>query len=339
MCYPVALRRLISVGRGDQQLGFFRGRRTGKLSRNSSAWSPSRRLIDSSSEPRWGLGNNASVQTTMRTIDYQIRRHPASYYATPEMQLTRAMATAERSGFTMIELVVVIAIISILMSLLLPAVQQSQSAARRVECASRMRNVNLAMLDVLEAGLRFPACGNFTAQFGRHHSWVVDVLPWLDQADIANRWNKDLSIYDPVNEPLTHLSFPVLTCPADISVVPGQGNLSYVVNGGVGFTVFYNGVHDCPVDPQGRKLDLNGNGVSCPASGTGDGQPTDKDLFLRMGLFFNETWNSDITQRHHTAASVTDGLSNTVVFSENVRTGYNPAASSDPWSSSSELLT
>lgn len=239
-----------------------------------------------------------------------------------------------RPGYTLVELLVVIAIICLLMGLLATGLQQSWAASHRVQCQNNLRNVNLAMLNVLDAGGRFPACGNFTEEFGRHHSWVVDVLPWLGDSAVAQRWNKDRSIYDPVNRPLTSAWFAVLTCPADVSLSdPGdrKGDLSYVVNGGVGFTVFYEGVHDCPIDVEGRKLDLDGDGVSCPNDA---GSGADKALFQQMGLFFNETWKSDVTARHHTAASVTDGLSNTVILSENVRTGFNPSVSDDPWASS-----
>lgn len=247
-----------------------------------------------------------------------------------------ASDSAPRKGFSLIELVVAIGIISLLVALGAPAITKARQAARRVQCTSHMRNVNMAMLNVVESTGRFPASGNFTAEFGRHHSWVVDVLPWLEQEAVANKWNKDRSIYDPVNEPLTYLHFPVLTCPSDISVVSVDqaGHLSYVVNGGVGYTVYRQGVHDCPVDPTGRPLDLNGDGVTCPPTGTGDGTPSDKDYLLRMGLFFGETWRSDISRRYHRFSTVIDGLSNTIVLSENVRTGYNPDHASDPWASS-----
>jgi len=50
-------------------------------------------------------------------------------------------------GFTLIELLVVISITTLLVALLLPALQESREAARRIMCASQMRQAGLAMVN------------------------------------------------------------------------------------------------------------------------------------------------------------------------------------------------
>lgn len=253
--------------------------------------------------------------------------------------------TRPRGGFTLIELMMVVAIISVLIGLLLPALTQAREGARRVQCLSRMRQVGLGLIQEADRRGRFTASGNFSATGPeQYHSWVVSILGDLDQSDIAaaydfNQPHNDLAASS--NGGLQRTFLSVLTCPSDGSLVPGQGNLSYVVNGGFGWTQ----PHDCPITPRWRDvpsaprftpLDLNGDGKACGPADDQNAAAPDRRLYFQTGLFFAENWpyGSGGTSRHHSTTSVSDGSSSTILLAENVRAGYDPSwrnGWADPW--------
>jgi prepilin-type N-terminal cleavage/methylation domain-containing protein/prepilin-type processing-associated H-X9-DG protein len=86
------------------------------------------------------------------------------------------------NGFTLVELLVVIAVIGILLGLLLPAVQAAREAARRTTCANNLKQIGLALHNYESQYKSFPS-GSHLNRDEREAgiSWRVMVLPFIEQ--------------------------------------------------------------------------------------------------------------------------------------------------------------
>jgi type II secretory pathway pseudopilin PulG len=250
------------------------------------------------------------------------------------MKLRNSVALVFRprgpSGITLLEILVACGIVSLLVSLLLPALMRSRAAARRVVCMNHLRQLALAMNMHVDQQGRYPASGNFEASGPRqYHNWVVAILPQLDQGALFQKYDLTKPCLDSRNLDVTGTPIAVLTCPDDISLEEGQGNLSYVVNGGLSWTIPI----DCPANLHANEqeatispLDLNGDGVLCPIGDERESGTPDVELLRRTSLFFVENWPGDTgTHRFHRLQDVSDGLTQTLLLSENVRAGYDLA--------------
>lgn len=87
-----------------------------------------------------------------------------------------------RHGFTLIELLVVVSIIALLVALLVPSLSQATEAARRVVCASNIRQMNAANILYADdnAGQTVPGTPSvtFTGQWGVYHNIKPELKPW-----------------------------------------------------------------------------------------------------------------------------------------------------------------
>jgi prepilin-type N-terminal cleavage/methylation domain-containing protein/prepilin-type processing-associated H-X9-DG protein len=113
-----------------------------------------------------------------------------------------------RRGFTLIELLVVVAIIGILIALLLPAIQASREAARRMACANNVKQHGLALQGFHDANKVLPASARLHINANALGvSWRVQVLPYLESGALfdeiapnkdggALNWNAEKAIPD-----------------------------------------------------------------------------------------------------------------------------------------------
>jgi prepilin-type N-terminal cleavage/methylation domain-containing protein/prepilin-type processing-associated H-X9-DG protein len=122
--------------------------------------------------------------------------------------------TNRRPAFTVIELLVSIAIIAVLIGLLLPAVQSVRAAGTAVRCSNNLKQLGLAAQNFEASYQRYPSTrGTFVPSGGWAWSVHASLLPFIEQ-DSLNKLINFGENYD--NQPLvTRQRVDVFFCPAD----------------------------------------------------------------------------------------------------------------------------
>jgi prepilin-type N-terminal cleavage/methylation domain-containing protein len=126
----------------------------------------------------------------------------------------RSRSLAGREGFTLIELLVVIAIIAILIALLLPAVQAAREAARRAQCSNNLHQISIALDVYLETRRCYPSSVVGTAASGPLHTWLMMILPQMEQPALYNAYNFMVRYTDAPNTTVVSVPIASYLCPS-----------------------------------------------------------------------------------------------------------------------------
>ena len=134
-----------------------------------------------------------------------------------------------REGFTLVEMLVAIAILGILVSLLLPAVQAARETARRHSCTNNLSQLLIAIENYAAAHGVLPpgtidAAGPIQHRaVGYHMSWIAQILPYVEQGNVYDRIDFSVGAYDKRNTAARDISLSLLHCPSS-SWTSGAGS-------------------------------------------------------------------------------------------------------------------
>lgn len=211
---------------------------------------------------------------------------------------------ARTTGFSLIELLVVLSIIGLLISLLIPAVQAARESARKLKCQSNLRQLALGLNAYHASCKAFPPAMNivvnetgpgYTTEW--KENWVISLLPYIDQQPLHDSFELDKLIKDDANRTARGTRLALMLCPTDVGSDvlysrEGEGDNwargNYGANGSL--------AQLWCLTPSAEDLSKNDN---C--------DDWWKHKYLRGAMSCNKSLS---------ASDITDGLSNTILLGE-----------------------
>lgn len=264
--------------------------------------------------------------------------------------------TDPRRAVTLVELLVVIAVLGVLLAILLPAVQSAREATRRAQCQNNLKQVGLALHNYCSARRRFPPAGR---SYGWTHAapgctadpviynfnGLVLLLPFLGEEATYQRIDQRQASANPMTTYCC--GYPPST---EHSVLAGDA----IASGNAAVATRQLAVFRCPSDPGDPLLD-DGSTYGPTGKGLFKGAKTNYDFCVATDFRAN-AWRIDARDTRRmfgensttTPSDVRDGLGKTIACGETlfdvfngrcpawayrswVQVGVNPEAGINHW--------
>jgi type II secretory pathway pseudopilin PulG len=125
-----------------------------------------------------------------------------------------------RTALTLVEALVVVAVIGVVISLLLPSVRMSREAARRNSCLNNCKQISLGLLNYESAKGEFPPAYTTDADSKPLHSWRTWIMPFMEAKTFFHKINRDKSWDNAANAKFVTTVYQPFLCPS----LPDLGN-------------------------------------------------------------------------------------------------------------------
>lgn len=225
-----------------------------------------------------------------------------------------------RRGMTLVEILVVLAIITLLMALLLPAVQAVRESGRRARCSNNLRQFGIALISHHDRFNRLPANSPWRgAGTFRKGSMLVSLLPQIEQKSFHDQLDMTGDVVAQIDNSalLRKNSIPTMRCPSD--------DYPKLNDSGMAVTNYAPSVGAQKTYSEGRCNDFPGDEFETGSCADGEFQgchwiPPEKRI---SGPFARDTWAASFED-------IPDGASNTILMGE-VLPGCSTHLSWLPW--------
>jgi prepilin-type N-terminal cleavage/methylation domain-containing protein/prepilin-type processing-associated H-X9-DG protein len=228
-----------------------------------------------------------------------------------------------RRAFTLVEMLIVIAIISVLAALLLPAIQAAREAARKAQCTNNLRQLGLAIQQFDQAKGFYPASRTFWTNAAYASStniptswsasnaasetltWVHETMPYFERQDMRAQIEANLTAGGTVYQ-AAYGRLNILLCPSDPT--DNSTSINVFASPQSGYLPYSQLSYGCNSGTSDNlALPLPAYGFDFPDNGVfenrlkGSGDP--------VGLRFKKPTSADVVNG--------DGASNTILLGEN----------------------
>jgi prepilin-type N-terminal cleavage/methylation domain-containing protein len=219
-----------------------------------------------------------------------------------------------RRAFTLLELLIVIAIMTLLINLMLAAIQQSREAARRTQCQNNLRQIALAANLVVESTGSFPTAGGNADDFDttpgkggfERAGWGFQLLPYIEEQALYD-YGHSISVL----ERIPALGQSLLEVPISIYNCPGRGGrISSPTPDGFAYALG---------DYAGVVSDwIHNQWANTPLPVTEEVEKTWRGIIAKGGHFLQvgPDGSEYVLYKKVRPADVTDGLSKTILVME-----------------------